>query len=413
MKLNVLPDKDHRKGTSQRLATLDELDDQSVEAAVDRFLQRSGAPRIIMRFFPETGWLWRQWRGTVLEVTWRPAVYMMAVSAIFVVTMTVIEKVSWSLLAIPDPEHRIIRKLRPLENLWSYLLPMATFVNTFFLSQAYGFWLANKGNSRKVQGRVNDISMLLAAHAARDSAGRVTPQAQELLDTCARYIRLFHLTFWAAQVRPSRGDEGPSLSILRTPRGLAALLARGELTPSEHALFADKSFCAETLRHSVVLQWIVARFVDARRAGVVLGGSGMETVFFDKVCLLRATCASITDDAAARMPLSYVHLVQILVDTLIALAPFALYPRLGALTVPLCGVLTVFYRGFLVLSKSFLDPFGNEDTTSENLNVQCLVTETNAGSVRWKDNTKTLPFAVRATTTASLCHRLALCLRGV
>ena len=29
--------------------------------------------------------------------------------------------------------------LRSLENLWSYLLPMATFTNTFFLSQAYGF----------------------------------------------------------------------------------------------------------------------------------------------------------------------------------------------------------------------------------------------------------------------------------
>ena len=46
------------------------------------------------------------------------------------------------------------------------------------------------------------------------------------------------------------------------------------------------------------------------------------------------------------------------------LAPFALYPRLGALTAPLCGVLTVFYRGFLVLSKSFLDPFGNEVCTT-------------------------------------------------
>ena len=66
------------------------------------------------------------------------------------------------------------------------------------------------------------------------------------------------------------------------------------------------------------------------------------------MCLLRATCASIGDDADARMPLAYVHLVQIHVDTLIVLAPFALYPRLGALTIPLFGILTIFYRGFLV-----------------------------------------------------------------
>lgn len=326
--------------------------------------------------------------------------------------MAVFEEVSWSLLAVPDPAHHVVQKLRALENLWSYLLPMATFVNTFFLSQAYGFWLANKGNCRKVQGRVNDMSMLLATHAARDAAGRVTPEAAELLETCARYIRLYDLFFWAAQVRPSSGDEVPSLSILRTPRGLAALLARGELTVEEHTILTTNGACSETQRHSVVLQWIVARFVEARRTGIILGRSGMESVFLDKVCLLRATCASITDDAAARMPLAYVHLVQILVDTLIVLAPFALYPRLGALTVPLCGVLTVFYRGFLVLSKSFLDPFGNEDTLSENLSVLCLVTETNAGSLRWRDATRNLPFRVQPALSASWCNRVAVCLRG-
>ena len=35
---------------------------------------------------------------------------------------------------------------------------------------------------------------------------------------------------------------------------------------------------------------------------------------------------------AARMPLAYVHLVQILVDILVILAPFALYAKLGCQT---------------------------------------------------------------------------------
>lgn len=103
--------------------------------------------------------------------------------------------------------------------------------------------------------------------------------------------------------------------------------------------------------------------------------------------------------------------MTILVDTLIALAPFALYPRLGALTVPLCGVLTVFYRGFLVLSKSLLDPFGNEDTLSENLSVLCLLIETNAGSERWSKAAEVLPFPVEPMASPSLCGRLALCTR--
>ena len=49
-------------------------------------------------------------------------------------------------------------------------------------------------------------------------------------------------------------------------------------------------------------------------------------------------------------------------------------------------------RGFLQLSKSFLDPFGNEDSLSENFNVHCLICETNAGSTRWRDGIDELPF---------------------
>lgn len=284
-----------RMGTRQRIARLDTLiNDESVDAAVDKFLQRKGAPRIITQFHPEPSWLWKRWSGTVLESTWRPAAWMMLVSSMMVLSIAYFEEASWPLLAVPDPAHQVVQKLRAVENLWSYLLPMATFVNTFFLSQAYGFWLANKGNCRKVQGRVNDLAMLLATHARRQSSGHFTPQAKQLLDACSRYIRLYKLFFWAAQVRPARGDEGPSLAILRTPRGMAAILSHGELTQEEHDLLT--SCCTETQRHSAILQWIVVMFVEARRGGVVLGGAGLETLFLDKVCLLRATCASITDD---------------------------------------------------------------------------------------------------------------------
>ena len=84
--------------------------------------------------------------------------------------------------------------------------------------------------------------------------------------------------------------------------------------------------------------------------------------------------------------------MQILVDSLLVLAPLALYPRLGLLAAPLAGMATVFYRGFLALAKSFLDPFGNEDSLSENFSVHCLIVETNAGATRWRDGIEELPF---------------------
>jgi hypothetical protein len=265
---------------------------------------------------------------------------------------------------------------------------MATFVNSFFLSQTYSFWVATKGNARKVQGRLNDLGMLLATHAARDAQGNFTPASHELLATVGGWVRLYHVLFWAGQVRPARADEGLSLSVFRTEIGLEALEKRGALTEREHELLLRHA----SHRHSAVLEWIVTRFVDAHRAGLLQGGAGLESRFLEEACKLRASSGCIGDDAAARMPLAYIHLVQLLVDCLLSFAPFALYPKLGVLTALLCPVLVIFYRGFLQLSKSLLDPFGNEDSLAENFNVFTLICETNAASFRWYGMLEELPF---------------------
>ena len=62
-------------------------------------------------------------------------------------------------------------------------------------------------------------------------------------------------------------------------------------------------------------------------------------------------------------------LVQVLVDSLVALAPLALYPEAGSLSIPLAGLLTLFFKGLLELSKSFLDPFGVEGYPGQNIRV--------------------------------------------
>lgn len=212
-----------------------------------------------------------------------------------------------------------------------------------------GFWLATKGNIRKVQGRLNDLSMLLATHALRnEETGSYTEESRRLLADVARYVRLFHLLYWAGRVRPARGDEVPSICLLATERGMLRLLNRGCLTGREYDLLTEQLSISETQRHCVVLEWITARFVMARKQGLVAGGAGFESLFLDKVLLLRSVFSSIIDDADARMPLAYVHLVQILVDGLVVLAPFALYAKLGIFTVPLSGIITMFFRGFQV-----------------------------------------------------------------
>jgi hypothetical protein len=111
------------------------------------------------------------------------------------------------------------------------------------------------------------------------------------------------------------------------------------------------------------------------RDGALRGGVGYEEILLRQLTTLRGEYFSIGDYAAGRMPLAYVQLMQVLVDSLVVLAPFALYPELGTVSIPLTGLLTLFFKGLLELSKSFLDPFGTEGFPGQNIRVDVLVSE--------------------------------------
>ena len=88
--------------------------------------------------------------------------------------------------------------------------------------------------------------------------------------------------------------------------------------------------------------------------------------------------------------------VKLLVDALLFVAPFALYPKLGAFAAVLNGFIALFYRGLLELSKSFLDPFGNRRVSASGLSadigIATLIGESNAGSIVWPQGASCLPF---------------------
>lgn len=88
------------------------------------------------------------------------------------------------------------------------------------------------------------------------------------------------------------------------------------------------------------------------------------------------------------------HFVQVVTDVVLVLAPFALFPRLGTLSIALSGILGLFYRGLLELSKSFLDPFGNDGSIGQNLQIDCLLGEINAKSEAWAYGAGELPDGV-------------------
>ena len=78
--------------------------------------------------------------------------------------------------------------------------------------------------------------------------------------------------------------------------------------------------------------------------------------------------------------LSAVARAQVLVDSLVVLAPVGLYADLGTLSILGAGTFALFFKGLLELSKSFLDPFGNEGYPGQNIRVEVLVLELNFGA---------------------------------
>ena len=182
-------------------------------------------------------------------------------------------------------------------------------------------------------------------HRPRDA------EAQRLLLEIARLQRLWHLLFWASQVRPAKGDElDGSLSELLTDEGMQQLVSRGAITAAEHAslvtLRSPKEF------HCAVLSWLLSIILEGRRTELLIGPSSPhESKLVDHCLNLRETSEIIPRELTTRMPLAYVHVVQVLVDTLLVLAPFALYPKMGVISILLSGMLVLFYRGFLALSK--------------------------------------------------------------
>lgn len=154
---------------------------------------------------------------------------------------------------------------------------------------------------------------------------------------------------------------------------------------------------------SLILCTYLKRYAtEGFRDGVLVGGDGAERELIRKITDLRAEYFSIGDLCAGRMPLAYVQFVQILVDSLVWLAPFSLYSGLGSLSIPLCAVLTHFFKGQLELSKSFLDPFGNDGYPNQNIRVDVLVSELNFGAAsRWIEAAERVPVPSRRSSKTS------------
>ncbi|KAL7549928.1 hypothetical protein ACHAWF_013183 [Thalassiosira exigua] len=375
---------------------------------------------VVAEYQPDAAWLWTQWEGTIRQMTWKSIALTVAwASAVnwyaYHHYVTDVEGaaagVAWYSSEIRHSSDGFFEFLASMGVVWGYLLSLVIFVLAFFVNQSYDHWKRVYFSARAMQGRINDLCMLVTAGGARsheygevdgftgyrtEGGGRDGGlDAEKMVREIIRYLRLSHTFFWAST--PTRSDGliidlqhlpedfdptqlGPTLL---SPEGLDLLVSYGQLKERERDAMIGTGLSPSQYPY-VLLEWAMLRSMGGLRTGELVGGPGLEDNFLRQFTQLRAEYFNIGDYASGRMPMAYMIAVQIIVDLLVFSSPLALYTKLGAFSIVSTGLITLAFRGLLELSKSFLDTFGTEGYRAHNIRVDVLVSEVNFGaSQRW------------------------------
>lgn len=357
----------------------DEVTDEELDQVLDVLIGTHGGI-IIHRFLPQRRWLWRQWYATVFYHTMKSALRNMLGALVVCAFLRNMTHGDWRVWDFPDSTGVIspmLARLVMIGSIWKSLMGLTTFLLTFFVAQAYSFWQKVYEIGRSLQGRINDINLLLATHVKRKKDGTYTPEAYRFLEEVASVLRVYHILMWATHARRFR--------ILLTDRGFARMVTRGIMSIHEKETMEMQMGLTKTERHYVLLEWVIYKCHQAQKKGILEGGAGLEHVLLDKACILRSMSSQVSHKVNGRMPLAYAHFVQILVDSFLFCAPLAQYADLGIFSVISMGIFTLFYLGLMDLAKVFLDPLGNEDYMDGcgNMDLTVLIRESNGASRLW------------------------------
>lgn len=295
----------------EKIVTIEEID-----AVLNRVVGSDGGS-IIQRFKPQSKWLWKQYFGTIMFDASKPVIGNMLSALVFCILTRLLTHGDLRVFEIPNVEdHPFLLRLKLVEIIWKTLMSLTTFLLTFFVGQAYSFWRSVHDYGRGIQGRLNDLNLLLATHASRQPNGEYTPESKQFLDTMATKLRVFHLLFWASNTKRFR--------ILLTNKGMEQMVLRGYI-PAEEKQRLDQMGIAPTQRLWAVFESAIMTAQDGLRQRQIISHQSepLERTLLEQFLRLRGTAASIPDLVDGRMPLAYAHFVQVLVDAFLVTAPIA------------------------------------------------------------------------------------------
>ena len=285
---------------------------------------------IIRPYKPSVRWLVRQWSGTILQFVWKDVLLITLLTALFGIIVSASTD-DWT----PDAENDLILQLDLIYGWWQLTLGLTSFVTTFFLGASFSFWRNFYGETRVIQGRFNDVSSITASTAAD------TIEGQQALADIARLINLLHLMAWGSLLE--------RFSCIQTPEGISYLLSKKLITSSEYSSL-NKVLERGLGAWQATYTWLLGRLSLAVKRGEITADISAMNVVYEKMTNIRGTIAGLGDLYDGRMPLAYVHFVNMLVSVTLIVSPFALFPQYWFWSIVAVGVLCLFYRGIFVLS---------------------------------------------------------------
>jgi len=317
-------------------------------------------------------------------------------------------------------------------------------VLTMFVGLAYRRYVQFYWGSRKVQGAINNMALILGSVCDYENKSELSIKLQQDLE---RYLVLVHVLMYM-NISPYIGEKLSIPDLGKRVMGIDKLLTEEEMnimmyvvkpghgTPPEKAVIMPGA--AGNGPMNTVLVWIQMAFDRALAEKIILvHHSEPRTVsicaqFQDHLCDLRGAMATFGFMKQFPIPLAYAHMMQVLVDFVCLLCPFAVMYEIDSVVVGKAGFrehdpwatlpltvfgvcfITYFYQGLLSLAKVLSNPFGEaiDPKTGElkdkefMINVKQILKQTRCGQFTFFNSAIAAPTCC-ITETAAAARREA------
>jgi len=342
--------------------------------------------------------LYGRWHGTVLSQVYQSVIFFDFICLIFFVIYATAkgdsgEMMMWSECDDDETKCRpewFDEHLSSIAHVAKDLTSLSTFVLTFYLGYSYARYVDYYWACRAVQGRINDIALIIGANINFHKLEN-DPDLADWADTLERYLNLVH---FLCHISTSPVlTQGPNCKhkVFTDAKGAGSILLEEEIlgmqlcTDEEYgALLRAKTIGGPNGPGNTVLVWITmlydkgvnmdrSYFRDNSDASRM---TALNMNFQEKIEALRGAIAHIGFELQLPVPLAYAHMMQFFVDTICCLYPFVAVYEINtiiiestgftmmdlwaSLPLTLLGVFffSFFYQGLLALSKTFTAPAG-------------------------------------------------------